>query len=82
MTSFSANFKREDLARTLLYTMCQHLASTALTNMYATKTHHIFIAGSFISHPLVQRLVVEEFEAKKWWDAMATEGIVINHWLI
>ena len=62
--------------------MCQHLASTALTNMYATKTHHIFIAGSFISHPLVQRLVVEEFEAKKWWDAMVIEGMVSNHCLI
>ena len=62
--------------------MCQHLASTALTNMQVTRTHHIFIAGSFISHPLVQRIVMEEFEAKKWWDAMAMEGIVSeNHYL-
>ena len=64
------------MARTLLYTMCQHLAETALINMQLTKTHHVFIAGSFISHPLVQRLVVEEFEAKKWWDAIGIDGIV------
>ena len=56
--------------------MCQHLAETALTNMQLTKTHHVFIAGSFISHPLVQRLVVEEFETKKWWDSMTMADIV------
>ena len=80
LIALSADFKREDLARTLLYTMCQHLAYTALTNMYATKTHHIFIAGSFISHPLVQRIVAEEFESQKWWSTLSMEGSVSLVW--
>ena len=48
--------------------------------MYATKTHHIFIAGSFISHPLVQRIVAEEFESQKWWSTLSMEGIVSLVW--
>ena len=49
---------------------------TAVHAMHFTKTKHIFIAGSFISHPLTQRLVAEEFEHARWMGAMLFDGIV------
>ena len=61
----SVNFKKEDVARTLLYTMCQELVSTALYACHVTRIKHIFNGGSFIAHALTQRLVMEEFEYRK-----------------
>ena len=70
------NFKKEDLAKTLLYTMCQELVRTAINAMHMTRTKHLFVAGSFISHSLTQRLVEEEFEYARWGGAMYYDGIV------
>ena len=83
---FSENFKKEDLAKTLLYTMCQELVRTAINAMHMTKTKHLFVAGSFISHPLTQRLVEEEFEYSRWGGAMYYDGIVskneLKHFIV
>ena len=72
----SADFKKEDVAWTLLYTMCQELVSTALYACHVTRIKHIFIGGSFIAHALTQRLVMEEFEY--WKLIKATEGNVVS----
>ena len=72
----SADFKKEDVARTLLYTMCQELVSTALYACHVTRIKHIFIGGSFIAHALTQRLVMEEFEYRKL--IRATSGDVVS----
>ncbi len=44
--------------------------------MHLTKTKHIFIAGTFIAHPLTQKIVTEEFEKEKWDRAMFFDDIV------
>ena len=49
---------------------------TAIYAMHVTRTKHLFVAGSFISHPLTQRLVEEEFEYARWGRAMSFENIV------
>ena len=66
--------------------MCQELVRTAINAMHMTKTKHLFVAGSFISHPLTQRLVEEEFEYARWGGAMYYDGIVskneLKHFIV
>ena len=62
----AAKFKKEDIARTLLYIMCQNLVTVAFDACVMTRTRHIFIHGNFVQHPLTQRMVWEEFEFRKW----------------
>ena len=64
------------MARTLLYTFCHHLAITAYDAMMSAEVRHIFIAGSFCSHPLVQKIVLSEFEYRKWIMAAMVHGRV------
>lgn len=74
--TFAANFKKEVVARTVLQTMCQSLVSNTLYACHVTRTKHIYLGGSFVPHPLTQRLLMEEFENKKLEAAFNIHGLV------
>ncbi len=60
-----SKFSKEDLAATLHYTMCTNLVTNVLDSLVMLKTKHVFVGGSFVSHPLTQKLVFEDFEYRK-----------------
>ena len=60
-----AQYSKEDLAATLHFTMCTNLVNNVLDSLIMLKTKHVFIAGSFVNHPLTQKIVFEEFEYRK-----------------
>ena len=76
---FSADFKKEDIARTLLYTMCQELVGTVMYSMHVTRVRHMFLGGGFVAHPLTRSLVMEEFEFRKWVRAANGGDVVSTH---
>ena len=58
-------YKKEDVARTLLNMICGNLVQVCLNNAVVSGIRHIFVAGSFISHPLTQKIVLAEFETQR-----------------
>ena len=72
----SGDFKKEDVARSLLQTCCHHAAITAYNSLVMEGVRHIFMAGGFCDHPLVQNLVLEEFENRKFTMASFQHGRV------
>ena len=78
MLFISADFSREDIARTLVYTFCHHVAITAYDSLIIAKAKHIFLAGGFCTHPLVQKIVTDEFEYRKWFLGTCTDDLVSN----
>ena len=69
-----STFSKEDLAATLHYTLCTNLVTNVLDSLVMLKTKHVFVGGSFVNHPLTQRLVFEHFEYQKRELAMALPG--------
>ena len=72
----SGEFKKEDVARALLYTTCNVAVTTAFDACLITKTKHIFIGGGFAGHPLAAKIIMQEFEFKRWYAANFMEGMV------
>ena len=72
----STDFKKEDLVRTLLNSMCQVLVAMALNSCLITKVKHIFAAGGFLSHPLTERIVMQDFEFRKYQRASSSKDFV------
>ena len=56
--------------------MCQVLVTTAIDALLITRTKHIFIGGGFLSHPLTAKIVMEEFEVRKWQAATNLDFVV------
>ena len=56
--------------------MCQVLVTTAFDACLITGCKHLFVGGGFPSHPLVARLVMEEFEFRKYQSASLLDGRV------
>ena len=70
------DYSKEDVAATLLHSVCDNLVTTVLNAMHLTKTTHAFMVGSFITRKSVQDLIIEKFEKRKWLDAISSAGIV------
>ena len=66
------------MARSLLYSVCQVLAGICFDSCIMTEIRHIFLVGSFVSHPLTQSVVLEEFEDRKWNGATCMSNVVIT----
>ena len=80
--NISGDFKKEDVARSLLQTCCHHAAITAYDSLVIEGARHIFMAGGFCDHPLVQNLVLEEFENRKFTMASFLHGRVSEYIII
>ncbi len=60
-----STFSKEDVAATLHFTMCTNLVTNVIDSLVMLKAKHVFVGGSFISHPLTQKHVFEDFEYRK-----------------
>ena len=80
----SGEFKKEDVARALLYTTCNVAVTTAFDACLITRTKHIFIGGGFVAHSLAAKIIMQEFEFKRWYAASFMERMVrkTKHYIV